>query len=373
MKVYFDNAATTPLATPVKERMVDLIGNIHGNPSSIHAEGRKARAVIEEARKSVANHIKASQGEIFFTSCATESNNTAILGAARDLGVKHIITSPTEHPCVLNSAKYTASHFGIELQLLHVDKKGNPDLDQLEETLSNNGKTLVSLMHGNNEIGTIIDIKTVGELCQSFGALFHCDTVQTVAKYDIDLTKQYISFLSGSGHKIYGPKGIGFMYINNDNMIKALIKGGGQERELRSGTENVYGIGGLAAAMDFTVAHREEHIKYIQGLRERFKAGLASAGIDVRYNGNQDDNYLHHVLSMNIPKNDRTDMIMMNLDIYGICASAGSACSSGVESDSHVLDAIGAPKDRKTMRFSFSYNNTAEEVDYAISKFEHIL
>ena len=374
MQVYFDNAATTPLATPVVDRMTELIQGTHGNPSSIHVAGRKARSVIEDARKRIAEHLRASQGEIFFTSCATESNNTAIIGAVRDLGVEHIITSPTEHPCVLNSVKYVSNNYKTKITYLDIDKQGNIDLEQLNQILEDTtDKTLVSIMHGNNEIGTMSDIEKIGTLCLNHKALFHCDTVQTVGKYDIDLSRLYISFLSGSGHKIYGPKGSGFLYVNNRNMIKPLIHGGGQERNMRSGTENLYGIGGLAAAMDFTVEHRTSHIEHILQLRNRLKEGISSRSLDIRYNGNQETNFLHHILSLNIPRDERAEMVMMNLDIYGICASAGSACSSGIENDSHVLSAINSPVDRKTIRISLSYKNTNEEIDYLLDKLGDIL
>jgi len=373
MKVYMDNAATTPLDSGVLEVMTATMKNVYGNPSSIHAAGRLARTTIEDARKRIASHLKASQGEIFFTSSATESNNTAINGAIRDLGIKRIISSPTEHPCVLNSISRANQENGIEIEMLHVDRHGRIDLEELRDTLKKGpSNTLVSVMHANNEIGTIQDIKTIGDICADYGALFHCDTVQTIGKHDIDVSTSNISFLSGSGHKIYGPKGSGFLYVNNNNIIKPFIVGGGQERNMRSGTENTYGIAGLAAALDNIIEKRTIYKDHIITLTDRFKSNIASQEIDVEYNGCPKDS-LAHILNIHVPRNDRTDMIMMNLDIYGICASAGSACSSGAENASHVIQAIGQPSDRKAMRFSFSHHNTLEEVDYVTSTLKNIL
>ncbi len=374
MKVYMDNAATTPMETDVVNTMKDVMESVHGNPSSIHNAGRKARIVIEDARKRVAQNLKASVGEIFFTSSATESNNTVLFCAIRDLGVKRIISSPTEHPCILNSLKSVQRVFDVDIQFLPVDDKGNIDPDTLDHMLSQSDVlTLVSLMHGNNEIGTMLDLETISKVCQSKRALFHTDAVQTVGKYHIDLSNTPVSFLSASGHKIYGPKGCGIIYINNDNMIGPYINGGGQERTLRSGTENIYGISGFATALDWLCTNRKMHYQHTLSIRKSFIENLQHSGIDYRLNGNQDEKTLSHILSLNVPKTDKTELIMFNLDIHGICASAGSACSSGVESQSHVLDAINMPYDRKTIRFSFSHHNTKEEVAYVVRKLQEIL
>ncbi len=369
MKVYLDNAATTPMQPEVLETMTRVMKDTHGNPSSIHQAGRKARTIIEDARKRVAEHLQASTGEIFFTSSATESNNMIIHCSVRDLGVKRIISSPTEHPCVLNSLKSAESMFDIEVDYLSVDGQGNINLDELDQKLQDKTKkTLVSLMHGNNEIGTMLDLERVSGICVKHEALLHTDAVQSVGKYPIDLSKTKVSFLSASGHKIYGPKGIGIMYINNENMIEAFIKGGGQERKMRSGTENVYGIAGFAEALDWLVENRKMHLDKVEGLRQYFKSKVAEQGLDIHFNGNQEQNYLSNILSLCIPKSDKSDLIVFNLDIHGICASAGSACSSGVEHDSHVLAAIDAPKNRKTVRLSISHHNTKEEMDYVVEK-----
>ncbi len=368
MKVYLDNAATTPMQPQVLDLMTKVMRETHGNPSSIHQAGRKARTIIEDARKRVAGHLKASTGEIFFTSSATESNNMIIHCSVRDLAVKRIISSPTEHPCVLNSLKSVASLFDVEIDFLKVDGRGNINLEELDQKLHKDTKTLVSLMHGNNEIGTMIDLQAVSDMCVKHDALLHTDAVQSVGKYPIDLSKTKVNFLSASGHKIYGPKGIGMMYINNDNNIEAYIQGGGQERKMRSGTENVYGIAGFAEALDWLVENREMHLNKVESLRRHFKGKVAEKGLDIHYNGNQDKNYLSNILSLCIPKSEKSDLIVFNLDIHGICASAGSACSSGVEHDSHVLAAIDAPQDRKTLRLSISHHNTEEEMDYVAEK-----
>lgn len=364
MKVYLDNAATTPIAQPVIEVMKEAMEINYGNPSSIHSMGRNARSLVESSRKTVAEILKASAGEIFFTSSATESNNMAIHRSIVDLGVRRIISSPTEHPCVLNTLKaICVERNDVDVQFLSVDAYGRIDTNELNHLLeSSDIKTLVSIMHGNNEIGTMIDLDKVSQICDNHNALLHCDTVQTIGKFDLDLSKTKVSFLSGSGHKIYGPKGIGIIYINNDNMTKAMINGGGQERQLRSGTENIYGIAGFAKALSLMVEERDQQLGQIMELRNYFKSEAPKYVSDIQYNGNQDDLFLPHILSISIPKTMKTDLIMFNLDIYGICASAGSACSSGAEKDSHVLEAINAPSDRKTIRFSFSHHNTKDEI-----------
>ena len=373
MKVYLDNAATTPLDASVIEVMKKTMETVYGNPSSIHAAGRLARTTIEDARKRIANHLTASQGEIFFTSSATESNNTAIQGAIRDLGIKRIISSPTEHPCVLNSIARVQNDNGVTVEMLKVDNHGRIDIEELRSNLkASDIPTLVSIMHANNEIGTIQNIKSIGDACADHGALFHCDTVQTVGKHDIDVSTSNISFLSGSGHKIYGPKGSGFLYVNSTNIIHPLIVGGGQERNMRSGTENTYGIAGLAAALDNIIENRVQYKSHIDKLVQRFKNNIKGMDLDIQFNGCP-DNCLAHIVNLSVPRNDRTEMIMMNLDIYGICASAGSACSSGAENQSHVIQAIGQSSDRKALRFSFSHHNTVEELDYVTETLKNIL
>jgi len=363
MAIYLDNAATTPIESSVLEVMKDVMDNVHGNPSSIHQAGRKAKTIIEDARKRIAHHLRASTGEVYFTSSATEANNTAIHCAVRDLDVKRIVSSPIEHPCVLNTLESIKHYADVEVVMLDVDPFGNINLDQLDQVLSEGPKTLVSLMHGNNEIGTMLQLSEASEICQKYGSLFHTDAVQTIGKYDIDLSTTKVHFLSASGHKIYGPKGIGILYISNESIIKPYIHGGGQERQIRSGTENLYGIAGMAAALDWLVEHRDEHLSHVGKLRNHLTSKAQDLGLNFIYQGNTSDAQLANIISIGLPKNEKTDLVMFNLDIQGICASTGSACSSGAEKGSHVMSAIGFPDDRKALRVSTSLRNTEAEID----------
>ena len=366
-RIYFDNASTTPIEPRVLDTMYEAMKTQFGNPSSIHYYGRNSRSLIEDARKKVANHLKSSIGEIFFTSSATEANNMVIKNCIEHLGIKRIISSPTEHHCVLYSIDYLDEHNKCKVDRLPVDQQGNISIDILETWLSESDEpTMVSLMHANNEIGTVMPFEKVSELCKKYNALFHCDTVQTIGKYDIDVSKHYVSFLSASAHKFHGPKGIGFLYMNMDNIIPPYIHGGAQERNMRAGTENLHGIIGLAHAMDIVVKERDAIIKHVSTLRNHFKKRLENEIPDIRFNGNQEDNYLHHVLSVSFPPSEKANMLMFNLDISGVSASSGSACASGIENESHVLQAINHPSDRVTIRFSFSKFNTLEEVDEVV-------
>lgn len=368
-RIYFDNASTTPLEPRVYDVMTAAMREQFGNPSSIHFHGRHARSLVEEARKKIANILKASIGEVFFSSTATEANNMIIKNCVDFLDVKRIISSPTEHHCILHSLDFVRDHRNVEIIYLNIDKNGNPDLTQLRKLISESKvKTLVTLMHGNNEIGTILDLKEVSAICKESGTLLHCDTVQTMGKYSIDVNDTPLSFLSGASHKFHGPKGVGFFYMNGDNVIPPFIHGGAQERNMRAGTENLHGIIGMAKALEIANTERETVISLISELRTHFKSRLTNELHDIHFNGNQDDRYLHHVLSVSFPPTDKADMLMFNLDISGISASSGSACSSGIETDSHVLMAIDHPLERKTVRFSFSKFNTIEEVNTVVEK-----
>lgn len=368
-RVYLDNASTTPLDPRVQTRMIEVMKKHYGNPSSIHHHGRHARSIIEDARKRVANVIKASIGEVFFTSSATEANNMILKNCAEYLGVTHIVSSPTEHHCVLHSLDYLASEHNIKISLLDVDERGNISLDQLKELISGSEKTLVSLMLGNNEIGTMIDLTAVSAICaESEGTLFHTDSVQAMGKYEIDVNKTPVSFLTGTAHKFHGPKGVGFFYMNDENIIPPFIHGGAQERNMRAGTENVIGIAGMAEALDIAISELTAVSEHVNALRKHFIHRLTSEFDDVDINGNMDELRLDHIVSVSFPPTEKADMLMFNLDISGISASSGSACSSGIENDSHVLVAIGHPAERKTIRFSFSKFNVKEEVDHVIEK-----
>ncbi len=374
-RVYFDNAATTLISEEVIQAMLPVLREQYGNPSSIHAEGRQVRALIESARKIVARCIGASIADVFFTSGGTESNNMAIKCAVRDLGVRRIISSPTEHHCGLHTIETVARESGVEVVWLPVDSRGRVDLEALEQALAagQDTKTLVSLMHANNEIGTMLDVDQVAALCKQFGALFHTDSVQTIGHFSWDVNRTPVSFLSGAAHKFHGPKGVGFIYINPDNSIHPFIDGGGQERNMRGGTENVYGIVGLAKALELATADMETRAAHIRELRRYMMDRLQESFEDIRFNGDYDGHSLYTVLSVSFPPSPKNEMLLLSLDISGVSASGGSACSSGAEKGSHVLEAIGADPQRKSIRFSFSHYNTREEVDFVVEKLQTIL
>ncbi len=373
MRIYLDSAATTQLHPEVIATMTEVMKQHYGNPSSIHAEGRTSRAMIEAARKTVANTINASIGEVFFTSCGTESNNMILKCAVRDLGVKRIISSPIEHHCVLHSLEQLKGAEQVEVVFLNINEKGQVDYNQLASLLKDQSvKTMVSLMHANNEIGTLLDIESVANLCQENQAYFHTDTVQTIGYYPIDVDTMPIHFLAGSAHKFHGPKGVGFVYINGDCMLKPFVDGGAQERNMRGGTENLYGIIGLAKALELSTTNMEEKSAYISNLRNYLKDQLSERFEDIQFNGDP-DNCHYKVLSVSFPPSDKSDMLLLNLDISGISASGGSACSSGAETGSHVLNGIKADPERKTIRFSFSQFNTREELDTLLEKLEEMV
>lgn len=373
-RVYFDNAATTPILEEVIAEMNGAMRETFGNPSSIHREGRTARATVEQARKVVANALGASIGEIFFTSCGTESNNMVLKNAVRDLGVNRIISSPVEHHCVLHTVERIGKSGGVTIQQVRLDQRGHVDVSHLEELLSEDkGKTLVSLMHANNEIGTLLDLQRIGELCQSHGAYFHSDTVQTIGYYPIDVSQLPIHFLSGSAHKFHGPKGVGFVYINGDNILEPYLDGGAQERNMRGGTENIYGIVGLAKALELAVTQMEERREYIKGIRDYMYQQLQDHFSDLTFNGDLEGQGHYKLLSVNFPHSDKADLILFNLDIAGISVSGGSACSSGIDTGSHVIAALDPESDRHTVRFSFSHLNRREEVDFVVDKLKEIL
>ncbi len=369
MKVYLDNAATTPIAPEVVEAMIPMLQYQFGNPSSIHAFGREVRTAIEAARKKVASLLNASPSEIFFTSGGTEADNMAIRCSVHDLGIRHAITSAMEHHAVLHTLEDMAQRGEIKLSLVKHDEQGHIDLADLEKLLSENERSFVSLMHANNETGTLISIEKTGEICRKYNALFHSDTVQTMGHFSHDLSKLPVDFITGAAHKFHGPKGIGFLYINHNVRIKPFITGGAQERNMRGGTENVYGIVGLARALEMSYQHMQEDIKKVSGLKnymiERLKSDIAG----VSFNGDiSPGNSLYTVLNVSFPPNDNAEMLLFNLDIAGIACSAGSACSSGSEVGSHVLRALNYDANRPAIRFSFSRFNTEEEIDYCMEK-----
>ena len=367
MNIYFDNAATTALDKEVLDAMLPYMTEHFGNPSSIHSYGRKTRAGIEGARKTIAKLLNVSPSEIFFTSGGTEADNMAIRCSIHDLGIKHAITSKIEHHAVLHTLEALEHEGVIKLSFVNLDKKGKVDMAHLEELLKNNERSFISLMHANNEIGTLLPIKEVGELAAKYNAVFHSDTVQTMAHYAMDLKAMKVHFVNGAAHKFHGPKGVGFIYVGSDVKINPLIYGGSQERNMRGGTENLYGIIGLAKAMEIAYRDMKAHQDHIMGLKNYAIEQLKKNIPGVEFNGDLNSS-LYTVLNILFPATDSAEMMLFNLDIAGIAASGGSACTSGSNQGSHVLRAIGCDMNRPSVRFSFCKYNKKEEIDYAVAK-----
>jgi cysteine desulfurase len=343
-----------------------------GNPSSTHAFGRKAKAAVESARKSIASLLNVQSSNIVFTSGGTEADNMAISCAVRDLGVTRIISSRIEHHAVLNCLEFLDSQHKIDLQFVNLDEDGSVDTDHLESLLANDSaKTLVSLMHINNEIGNILDLKTVGELCKTYGAYFHSDTVQSVGHYEIDLSNLPVDFIAVSAHKFHGPKGTGFLYVKNRSQLKPFIHGGSQERELRAGTESVHNIVGLQKAMEMAYSNLYEDSKYIRSLKKHFISRLEAEIPGVRFNGLSGDmeKSTYTLVNVSIPlSTSECDMMLFQLDLKGIACSKGSACQSGAQLGSFVLNEVyGEKLDYPGIRFSFSKFTTKAELDYVVS------
>jgi len=368
MKVYFDNAATTQIDPEVSDLMCELLRNQFGNPSSVHRYGRETKALVEQARKQIAGYLNVSPSEIYFTASGTEADNMAIRCSVRDLGVKRIISSAIEHHAVLFTSEEGRDQQNVQLDLVNVQENGYVDMEHLKLLLqSSDKKTLVSLMHANNEIGNLIDLKEVGDLCAEHGVLFHTDTVQTMAHYEFDFEELNVDFAACSAHKFHGPKGVGFLYINKDVKINPMILGGTQERNMRAGTENIYGICALAKAMEISHRDMKEHQDHIQGIKNYMIEKLESLFPDIEYNGDPKGNSLYTVLGVTLPSTDMDEMFIFNLDIAGVAVSGGSACSSGSNIGSHVLNALGKDSKGPSIRFSFGRFNTIEEVDYTIN------
>lgn len=372
-RIYFDNAATTALDPQVLEAMMPYLTTHYGNPSSIYSYGRESRLAIENARKSVAKILNAHPAEIFFTSGGTESSNTAIIAAVRDLGCKRIISSKIEHHATLHTVQFLQQTGAAELNYVNILPSGYVDMQHLEELLAASGEqTLVSLMHANNEIGNMIDLDETGKLCKKYSAFFHSDTVQTVGHFPFDLKDTPVDFITGAGHKFHGPKGVGILYINEHVKISPYLHGGSQERNMRAGTENLYGIVGFAKALQIATDSYETDSTYIKSLKLYMIQQLQKELAPITFNGDPDGHSLYTVLSVNFPKTEKSEMILFNMDINNICVSGGSACSSGVEG-SHVISAISENSDAVTVRFSFSKYNTKEEIDTVIGKLKKMI
>ncbi len=371
-KVYFDSAATTKLRPEVVSKMVAVLNEDYGNPSSTHGFGRSAKNHIEQTRKNIANYLGVKASEIIFTSGGTEADNLAINSAVRDLNVRHIITSKIEHHAVLHTVQEIESHFGITVSYVDITDTGSIDYTHLESLLKiSNEKTLVSLMHVNNEIGTILDIQAVGELCKEYEALFHSDMVQSIGHLEVDLSQLQVDFTAVSAHKFHGPKGVGFAYIRKNSGLKPLIFGGEQERGYRAGTESVHNIVGMDEALRLAYENMDEEKQYIKEVKQYFIDTLKKSIDGVKFNANccDHEHSTYTLINVCLPvSDDKAGILLFHLDINGIACSKGSACQSGSSKGSHVLSEILSEEDlqKPSIRFSFSKFNTKEEVDYVV-------
>ena len=369
MRVYLDNAATTPIAPEVVEAMLPVLKENFGNPSSTHFFGRNAKALVETSRRTIAKYLNCQSSEIIFMSGGTEADNMALHASVFELGVKRIITTNIEHHAVGHTVEALANHGHVEMTLVNIDNKGNIDLNHLEEILKDGVPTLVSLMHANNEIATLIPLKKVSEICRKHGAYFHSDTVQTMGHYVFDLHDLDIDFITCAAHKIHGPKGIGFLYVNKKTKVSSFIHGGSQERGLRGGTENIYGIVGLAKAFELAYEDISGHRKHVQSLKSFMIEKLKEMFAEVDFHGEIDpEKSLYTVLNVCFPKTDKAGMLLFTLDLKGVAVSGGSACTSGATKGSHVLEGIKADTTRPNVRFSFSRYTTMEEIEFALEQ-----
>ncbi len=368
MQVYLDNAATTPIAPEVIDSMLSVLKEDYGNPSSSHGFGRKAKALLENARRTIAKTIECSPSEIIFTAGGTEADNMALRCAVEQLDVKHIITSQIEHHAVLHTVEYLQKHFDLNVSYVASDNKGNIDLKHLAELLQSDKKTLVSLMHANNEIGTYLPIHEVSRLCRQNNALFHSDTVQSIGHIPLNLSELDIDFITCSAHKLHGPKGVGFLYANKQNRIQAFIQGGSQERGLRSGTENTAGIVGMAKALELMTLDLDVKINAVWELKKQMLESLQVGIPGVMFNGETSlEKSLYTVLNCSFPSSKNDGMLLFSLDLKGIACSGGSACTSGANTGSHVLRGINSDSTRQSIRFSFSHYTTKEEIEFTVN------
>jgi cysteine desulfurase len=373
--VYLDNAATTALRPEVITRMAEVLSNNYGNASSIHSFGRASKAILEQCRKNIAAHFKVSAGEIVFTSGGTEADNLALRSAVRDLGVTDIITSRIEHHAVLHTAEQLQCEYNIDLHFVDIDETAQVDFKHLEQLLEQSDKALVSLMHINNEVGTILDLKRVGELCQTYGALFHSDTVQSVGHFNLDLSQLHIDFLAASAHKFHGPKGVGFCFVRKGTGLKPLIFGGEQERGFRAGTESLHNIVGMDEALNIAYKNLESEKAYVSELKSYFVETLKAKIPDVYFNAMSDDldHATYTLVNVGLPiAPEKAALLQFQLDLKGVACSKGSACQSGSSQQSHVLSAILDDEQlkRPSVRFSFSKYNTKDDLAYVVEVLE---
>ena len=375
MRIYLDNAATTPLDPEVFDAMKPFMLEDFGNPSSTHAHGRKVRAAIESSRKKIAELLNCTPGEIIFTSGGTEADNTLIVNSIQAYGIQHAISTPIEHHAVTHTLEIQEKKGLIQVHHVDMDENGHVSMTHLEELLKKYPNALISLMQANNEIGNLLDIERVGELSKQYKSFFHSDTVQTMGHYKHDMKSLYVCGITAGAHKFHGPKGVGFMYIRKDRKIGQLIHGGAQERNMRGGTENTYGIIGMAKALEIAYRDMAGHETHIKKLKSRMIEKLKEVIPGVSFHGDSAnlEKSLYTVLNVSLPESEENSMLLFNLDLQGISASGGSACSSGASTGSHVLGALYPGSNRGAVRFSFSKNNTIEEVDFVVNKLSEIV
>ncbi len=375
-QIYLDNAATTPIHQEVIATITEVMTEVYGNPSSTHQFGRKAKTVVEQARKSIAGHFNVTAGEVIFTAGGSEADNLILRNAVVNLGVKRIISSQIEHHAVLHTIEALANEFDIETQNVGLDKKGGIDYKHLAQLLSdNNKKTLVSLMYINNELGNLLDLRQVSEICNAHNALFHSDTVQAIGHYPIDLQQIPIDFIAASAHKFHGPKGVGFAIIRKGIGIQPILIGGEQERGARAGTENVHNIAGMHKALDMALENLEADTAAITKLKKYFIDRLKAIVPEINFNGCSDnlDKSSYIIVNVRFPK--AISMLLFNLDLKGIAASGGSACQSGSAKGSHVLDALLPENEaqKTSVRFSFSTYTSKEDLEYTLKIIESLV
>jgi cysteine desulfurase len=372
-KVYLDNASTTAIRPEVIEEMTRVMAEDFGNPSSTHSFGRNAKTILELSRKSIARYLNCSAQEIIFTSGGTEANNWILRSAVKDLKIERIITTRIEHHAVLHSVLVLQLEYNIQVDYVAVNNDGSIDLTHLSNLLSEEKKTIVSLMHVNNETGAILDLDRVSVICKQYGVLFHSDTVQSVGKTEIDLQRTPVNFIVASAHKFHGPKGVGFAFIRKNSGLQPLIFGGEQEKGLRAGTEAVHQIAGMAKAMSLSYENLNEEREYISDLKRYLINQLEIHFPNFRINGNKEDFY--NILNIILPfSSDKTAMLLFNLDMKGIAVSRGSACQSGSIKPSHVLKEMLSETDLKlpNLRISFSHYNTKDDIDFLIESLKMI-
>lgn len=372
-KVYLDNAATTAIRPEVAQEMMKVLTEEYGNPSSTHSFGRSAKVLLETARKSIAKQLNATAQEIIFTSCGTEADNWILRSAVKDLGVIRIITSKVEHHAVLHTVEALQKEYAIQVDYVKLNADGTIDFTHLSELLDQGLKTIVSLIHVNNETGTILDLERTGRICKQYGAYFHSDTVQSIGKMEMDLQALPVDFIVASAHKFHGPKGVGFAFVRKNTGLQPLLYGGEQEKGLRAGTEGIHQIVGMAKALELAYLNLESERNHVTSLKQYLTDKLKTTFPGAMINGGE--NGFYNIVNVLLPfSDDKTAMILFHLDMKGIAVSRGSACQSGSVKPSHVLAEILSEADVKkpSLRISLSHYNTNEDIDLLVSALQTI-